>query len=202
MGFCSHVELNEAFEIRLEDRNMKSRLTEIQNVLGSSGISICFSGRFSQGLIEEIGDAVKQHMENEERPKNDIFNVFSIFVEQSQNIKNYVISKEGSPGFSRIANSAIICIGQEESRYFIWSGNVMENCDIASLQEKLNKVVPASKDELKKLYKEQLKRELAPGQTGAGVGLIDIAKRSSLPLEFSIETLDETYSLFELKVIV
>jgi hypothetical protein len=181
---------------------MKSKLTEIQNVLGSSGISICFSGRFSQGLIEEIGDAVKLHMENEERPKNDIFNVFSIFVEQSQNIKNYVISKENSAGYNRIANSAIVSIGQEENRYFIWSGNVMENNDVASLQAKLNAVVGANKDELKKMYKEQLKKEFEPGQTGAGVGIIDIAKRASQPLEFSIETLDETYSLFELKVIV
>ena len=39
-------------------------------------------------------------------------------------------------------------------------------------------------------------------QTGAGVGLIDIAKKASQPLEFSIDTLDESYSLFELKVIV
>jgi hypothetical protein len=181
---------------------MKSRLTEIQNVLGSSGISICFSGRFSQGLIEEIGDAVKLHMENEERPKNDIFNVFSIFVEQSQNIKNYVISKENSASYNRIANSAIVSIGQEEDHFFIWSGNIMENNDAASLQAKLNAVFGASKEELKKMYKEQLKREFEPGQTGAGVGIIDIAKRASQPLEFSIETLDETYSLFELKVIV
>ncbi|MEI7996814.1 MAG: SiaB family protein kinase [Methylococcaceae bacterium] len=179
---------------------MKSRLSEIQNVLGTSGISICFSGRFSQGLIEEIGDAVKQHMETEERPKNDVFNVFSIFVEQSQNIKNYVISKEKTTSYNRIANSAIVCIGQEGNSYFVWSGNVMENCDVEQLQRQLNSVVGASKDELKKLYKEQLKREFEPGQTGAGVGLIDIAKRASQPLEFSIDNIDENFSLFELKV--
>jgi hypothetical protein len=181
---------------------MISKLTEIQKVLGSSGISICFSGRFSQGLIEEIGDAVKKHMENEERPKNDVFNVFSIFVEQSQNIKNYVICKERSPCYNRIANSAVICIGQEDNRYFIWSANIMENVDVKPLQAKLEAVIGLSKDELKKLFKEQLKQEFEPGQTGAGVGIFDIAKRASQPLEFSIDTIDETYSLFELKVIV
>ncbi len=181
---------------------MKSRLTDIQDVLGSSGISICFSGRFSQGLIEEIGDAVKMHMESEDRPKNDIFNVFSIFVEQSQNIKNYVISKEQSPGRNRIASSATICIGQEDDRYFVWSGNIMENSDVAPLLAKLNKLVGVSKDELKKLYKVQIMSDLNPEQTGAGIGLIDIAKRSSQPLEFSVDNLDETYSRFELKVIV
>ncbi|MDO8946664.1 MAG: DUF6272 family protein, partial [Desulfocapsaceae bacterium] len=105
------AETRVGFDIQKGESDMKSRLTNIQDVLGSSGISICFSGRFSQGLIEEIGDAVKMHMESEDRPKNDIFNVFSIFVEQSQNIKNYVISKEQSPGRNRIASSATICIG-------------------------------------------------------------------------------------------
>ena len=181
---------------------MKSRLTAIQKVLGTSGISICISGRFSQGLIEEIGDAVKQHMENEDKAKNEISKVFSIFIEQSQNIKNYVVSKENTPAGSRIANSAIISIGQEGGSYFVWSGNVLENCDVPPLLEKMKKVVGASKDELKKLYKEQLMSDVAPDQGGAGVGLIDIAKKASQPLEFSIDTLDESYSLFELKVIV
>lgn len=52
---------------------MSSRLTDIQSILGVQGIITCFSGRFSQGLIEEIGEAVKKHMETEDKPKNDIF---------------------------------------------------------------------------------------------------------------------------------
>ncbi|HIJ80302.1 MAG TPA: hypothetical protein HPP76_01175 [Desulfuromonadales bacterium] len=181
---------------------MGSRLTDIQNVLATNGISICISGRFSQGLIEEMGDAVKQHMENEDKPKNEISKVFSIFVEQSQNIKNYVASKEKSNGGNRIASSAIISIGQESGSYFVWSGNILENSDVAPLLAKMEKVVAASKEELKKLYKEQMMSDVNPDQIGAGVGLIDIAKKASLPLEFSIDTIDESYSMFELKVIV
>jgi len=181
---------------------MSSRLTDIQSILGVQGIITCFSGRFSQGLIEEIGEAVKKHMEAEDKPKNDIFNVFSIFVEQSQNIKNYVIRKEGSSGCNRIASSAIICIGKGETGYFIWSGNIVENSDIAPLHAKLNTVVGASKDELKRLYKEQMKKDPEPGQLGAGVGFIDIARKASMPIEFSFEKVDEKFSFYEIKVSV
>lgn len=182
--------------------NLNRRLTEIQNVLGSNGIITCFSGRFSQGLIEEIGEAVKKHMENEERPKNDIFNVFAIFIEQSQNIKNYIIGKEGSATYQEIVSSSIICIGKREQGYFIWSGNMIENADIAPLQDKLNRVANSNKEELKKLYKEQMKKEPEPGKRGAGLGVIDFARRASQPIEFSFERINETFSFYEIKVIV
>jgi regulator of sigma D len=68
---------------------MNSTLLDVQNKLRQSGILICFSGRLSQGLIEEYGEAVKKYLETEDRPMNEIFNVFSIFIEQTQNIKNY-----------------------------------------------------------------------------------------------------------------
>ncbi|AGX87906.1 SiaB family protein kinase [Candidatus Symbiobacter mobilis] len=181
---------------------MISKLTDIQNVLESSGILTCFSGRFSQVLIEEIGDALKKHMENEERPKSDIFNVLRIFVEQSQNIRNYVNSKANSPVSERIACSAIIGIGRKENDYFIWSGNLVDNVDVEQLSAKLNIIVNAEKDELKKLYKAQMMKDIEPGQVGAGVGFFDIAKRARQPIEFSIGKVDEQFSFFEIKVIV
>jgi len=181
---------------------MTSRLSNIQNMLDSCGILTCFSGRFSQGLIEEIGEALKKHLENEDIPKNDISNVFRIFVELSQNIKNYVLRKEGSSESNRIACSAIICIGQLENGYFIWSGNLVENADIAHLNAIMSKVTGASKEELKQFYREQILKDVVPGQLGAGVGLIDIARRARLPLEFTLNKLDEAVSVFEISVIV
>jgi len=181
---------------------MKSKLTDIQAILGSSGVITCFSGRFSQGLIEEIGEAVKKHMENEERPPNAIYNVFAVFIEQTQNIKNYIISKEGSSAYNNIVSSAIICIGKTENGHFIWSGNMIENTDIAPLQDRLSTVANANKEELKKLYKEQMKKDPDPGKNGAGIGVIDFARRASQPIEFSFEKINETFSFYEIKVIV
>jgi hypothetical protein len=69
-------------------------------------------------------------MESEEKPKSDIFNVFSIFIEQTQNIKNYLAVKEGDSTYTPYAGNAIVCIGKMEEAYFVWSGNVIENSDI------------------------------------------------------------------------
>lgn len=181
---------------------MDERLIGIQKMLGASHILISFSGRFSQGIIQELGEAIKEHMENEDKPKNKVFNVFSIFIEQTQNINNYFASKKNDALNETITSSAIVCIGKSEGDYFIWSGNLVETCDVHPLSDQLNLIRSLNKDELKKLYKEQMKKDIQPGQNGAGMGLIDIARKSSLPIEYSFEEIDKSFSFYELKAIV
>ncbi|WP_347488968.1 SiaB family protein kinase [Desulfoscipio sp. XC116] len=177
-------------------------LMDLQNHLKESGILISFSGRFSQGIIEELGDAIKKHMQTEDMPKNDIYNVFAIFVEQTHNIKNYTTDKEGSCYYDQIACSGIVTIGKSEGAYFICSGNLVEDKDVKPLAQKINQIMHLDKKDLKKLYKEQIRQELAPGSQGAGVGLIDIARKSKHAIKYSIVDIDGHLSFFSIKVTV
>jgi hypothetical protein len=178
------------------------KIKDIQNLLFKNKVLICFSGRFSQGIIEELGEAIKKHMENEDKSKKDIFNVFSIFIEQTQNIKNYVANKQNSNGYELICSSSIVCIGKTVEGYFIWSGNTIENLDREPLRAKLDLVSKLGKDELKKLYREQMKKDIEPGSLGAGIGLIDIARKATLPIEYSFEAVDNCRSFYQLRVVV
>ena len=181
---------------------MLTKLTDIQKLLRNTNVLTCFSGKFSQGLIEELGEAVKKHLEGHEISKNNIFAVFSIFIEQTQNIKNYMATKQDSEQYNYLASSSIVCIGKDMDEYFVWSGNLVENKDIGPLENKLKLVSTSNKDELKRLYKEQLKKEYDPEKSGAGIGLIDISRKASKPIEYSFEEIDENYSYYEIKVII
>lgn len=177
-------------------------LMEIQGALKDNRILISFSGRFSQGIIQELGDAVKNHMEAEDRPKNDIFSVFGIFIEQTQNIKNYSSSKEGGINFEKIADSGIVIIGRQGGEYYVSSGNLIENQDTERLVKRIERLTGLDKNELKKLYKEEMKNEVLPGSFGAGLGLIDMARKATMPIEYTIEKLDDEFSFFTIKVLV
>ncbi|MBM7865942.1 hypothetical protein GTO89_06670 [Heliobacterium gestii] len=179
-----------------------NRMIELQQALRSENVLISFSGRFTQGIIEELGEAVKSYLENENRPKNDIFNIFAIFIEQTQNIKNYITVKEGADVYERVANSGIIVIGKRMGGTYVSSGNLIEIADAPVLAERIDRVSALDKLELKKLYKEQMKKELPPGSLGAGLGLIDIARKTSAPLEYSIIHIDERFAFFTLTAII
>lgn len=181
---------------------MGNKLIELQKTLKEKGILISFSGRFSQGIIEELGDAIKKHMETEELPRNDIYNVFAIFVEQTHNIKNYTALKQNTAYYDSIVNSGIVTIGKKDEGYFISSGNLIENEDVKALAERINNISSLDKLELKSLYKKQIKKESEPGSMGAGVGLIDIARKASRPISYSINNVDDVLSFFTITVIV
>lgn len=177
-------------------------LLQVRNVLQQHGILISFAGRLSQELIEEYGAAVKQYLDGEDIPQNNVFHTFSIFIEQTQNIKNYCLSKEGTELFEEISQSSIVTIGRNDDGHFVCSGNLVEKSDVDRLREKVQPLLDMDKDELKQHYKTVLRSEIPPGAGGAGLGLIDIARKASRPLEYSITDINNQVSFFALRAVV
>lgn len=179
-----------------------NQLLELQRMLSTNGILISFSGRFSQQIIEELGDALKKYLESEDRPKNDIYNIFSIFIEQTQNIKNYCENKRDTPHYQRIANACMVTIGNSDEGTFVWSGNIIERKDCEQLLDLLTAISTLDKASLKKLYKEKLKQELPPGSTSAGIGLVEMARKATQPLQYDVTNIDDNFFFFTLKAFV
>lgn len=181
-----------------------NHLLEVQALLRKNGILITFSGKLSQQLIEEYGEAVKTYLENEDQSTKEIIHTFSIFIEQTQNIKNYCAARQAGSAGDRIAQSSIVTIGMNEAGNFICSGNLVEDADLPALTGRIDEILRLNKDELKKLYKEQLKKGAIenPADAGAGVGLIDMARKATQPLEYTVTPRGEGLSFFTLKAVV
>jgi hypothetical protein len=176
---------------------------EVQQALRSRGILICFSGKLTQSLIVEYGEAVKSYLETEDRPQNEVFSIFALFIEQTQNINNYNAKKIGSPHYEKLLHSSIVTIGKtEDDGYTVCSGNLLENGDAAELKAYVDSLILLDKTELKARYKAQMKAELQPEATGAGLGLIDMARKSSSSLQYSLVERQDGLSFFTLKATV
>lgn len=181
---------------------INQNLLEVQTLLRNNGILITFSGRLSQQLIEEYGEAVKTYLESESRPKNEIFHIFSVFIEMTQNIKNYCTVKEKSPLYERIAQSSIVIIGKDGQGSYVCAGNLVEEADLGALTAQIDALASLDKDGLKALFKQQLKKSDPQLHGGAGVGLIDMARKSSQPLNYSVMKLENNLSFFSIKAVV
>jgi len=184
--------------LRLIDQN----LLNVQTMLRNHGILISFSGRLSQQLIEEYGDAVKTYLESESRPKNEVFHIFSIFIEMTQNIKNYCTFKANSPSYDQIAQSSIVTIGKDDQGTYICAGNLIEHTEVPQLGERIEELTRLDKDELKSLYKQRLKSSDPKDGEGAGIGLIDMARKASFPIQYSLTNHTDHLSFFTIKAVV
>jgi len=171
-------------------------LFDLKESLKEKGVLICFVGQFSHIIIEEIGLAIRKYLETEDVRKSIVTDVFAVFIEQAQNIRNYMLKKNwtGNPHLS----SSIISIGKQGDKYVVSSGNVVEKADVDAIVQRLNMVANLDKMQLKALFKEQKRKETAPGT--AGLGLIDIARRASESMLYSVREIDNNHSFLSLKV--
>lgn len=85
-------------------------------------------------------------------------------------------------------------------RYYIASANAVPNSFIPELEEKLNAVNKLNKHELKQRYLEVLTNDSLSKKGGAGLGLIEMARKSGQPLDYIFEKIDDDKSYFYLQV--
>ena len=172
-------------------------LYSLRRIVNERGILISFAGPFSHGIIEEIGQAVTRYLESETLTKAYLTDVFSIFIEQAQNVRNYAAKKEKEGNTDLDFNNGIVTIGKDDGRHIICSGNLIAKSDIVPLTTMLDRLHDLDGKELKALYKQQLRKERKAGE-GGGLGLIDMSRKSSLPLAYEVRDIDDASSFFSL----
>nr|WP_320132856.1 SiaB family protein kinase [uncultured Holophaga sp.] len=175
---------------------------DLRQNLTRAGALICFNGPFSHSIIEELGKAVKHYLETQDLEKGAMMDVFSVYIEATQNVRNYASAHDlAGRGCSGTAEG-IIVIGRDGDRYVVSSGNYMLEVDGESLGARLDELNLLDKASLKGLYREQMRRPLPEGATGAGLGLIDMARKASLPLQYSLVPEGDGLTFFSLRVVI
>jgi len=177
-----------------------SDLYDLKDTLTRDQILICFAGPFSHSIIEELGAAVKHYLQAEQVTKSSLMSVFSIFIEQSQNIKRYT-ERKAAEGKETFFSGGIVVIGREGEHYIVCSGNYVEEGDIEETAARIDSLKELDPQQLKAAYKEQMRKELQPGQS-AGLGLIDMARSASAPLQYTLKKTEDQRCFFSLKAII
>ena len=69
------------------------------------------------------------------------------------------------------------------------------------MKEKIEIVNSMNKDQLKEYYQQQLRKDRPENSKGAGVGLIDIARKTDYPLNYNFIPIDEKYSFYTMTIL-
>ena len=174
-----------------------------KNILDSQGVIFSYSGFLSERALTGLGNAVRQKMRVDDTDIGTITKVFSVFVEQVQNIIRYSQNKRDRNGMPNSdLSSGVITIGKDGGRFFVIGGNLVLLEDVPSLKNRLDRLQEMSKDALKAEYKEKLKQNTVDASQNASIGLIEIARRSTGPIVFDFKLVDSRCAFFCLKAFV
>lgn len=147
-------------------------------------ITKAFTSLTESNIVEDIDDNTVQKK------------VFHVMVECLQNISkhaenrnNIITSKDGR---------GIFMISKDEKEYNVTTGNIINNDKIPKLRETLDNINQMDKEELKELYKQQIREGRLSDRGGAGLGFIDIVRKTGQKLVYSFLTINEKRSFFVL----
>lgn len=176
-------------------------MIHLRKILSKEGVVFCYSGYMTENILLSIGSAIKQKLDKNKTDKKVARGVFSVFVEQVQNIIRYSMEKDPSEenDDSGLRYGLLMVGCDTNNNYFVSCGNLIEHKDVTRLTTNLEHIKSLDAEQLKTLHKETLRGETPEYSKGAGVGFIDIARHAKRGFDFSFTTYSEEYAFFSIK---
>jgi hypothetical protein len=96
---------------------------------------------------------------------------------------------------------SLVVYSKKDNGYTVTTGNVLPSANITDLKSKLDEINNLQTDEIRNVYRQMLSNAKFSDKGGAGLGLIEMAKKTGNKLDYDFIPLDEGFSYFNGKVI-
>lgn len=177
----------------IQNNAINSIILDVFKNTGPNDLNYIYRGLFTQNITESILDLAERNIDDINQPNQLRRRVYFLMVESLQNITRYQALK-----LDLFEKSGIFLIQKKGERYYITTGNLIENSKKKYVQEKLEKVNKLTSDQLKDYYREILRNGKFTEEGGAGLGLIEMARKSGNRLTFDFKEVNNNYSYFYL----
>jgi hypothetical protein len=172
----------------------------LTQMLAEQHISLCYSGYLSEEVLAGLSGALRRKVAADNPDENLRKRVFSVFIEQAQNVMRYSADQLQDP--DGVGHRVGIITFGIQGKFFVLTGNRMLTADAERLRARLEEIRDLNQEDLRAYYRRQLNVPQQEGDKGAGLGLIEIARRVSQPFEFDFIPLDDGTSFFCLKAYI
>ncbi|MBF0450466.1 MAG: hypothetical protein HQK75_07170 [Candidatus Magnetomorum sp.] len=168
------------------------------------GVFLCYSGPTSHEILVSTGNTLKQFLKNNNVCKKKYYCIFSIYVEMFENIIRYGVDcfPSGANETCQRYPYGILSASTDGEKITIQSGNIIALEQGNKLNQYLNTIHSMNPQAIRDFYREKRKNKCAPDCKGAGLGLIEIVRKSSQPIKYSFKNIDETFLFYTLTAVI
>ena len=147
-----------------------------------------------------MGNALRNHLTAEELQPSAVMDVFGVYIELTQNIRHYCNAR----GYGEYESAVTVVVARAEAgHYVVQAGNLVERADGNALLDRVEALARMDAAQLKAAYKEQLRKPREPGAaSGAGLGLIDVARKSTQPITATVSDMGGEQVFFSVRAVI
>ncbi len=171
-----------------------SKITDLSNLKQRDDLEYIFRGDFSPAIVSSILDLAKATLEEAKDTYKIKSKIFYIMGESLQNI-----ARHQNESFKSAPDKySLFAIHKKNLKYYITTGNIIDIKEIDALKEKIEKINKLAHEDLRNYSRSTRSQGEFSEKGGAGLGLIEMAKRSGNKLEYDFSNIDNDYSYFYL----
>jgi len=161
-------------------------------------VNLVYEGEITHQITKAFTSLTESNMALEDESNNVQKKVFHVMVECLQNISKHAdqINKNSDSG--NPIGRGIFLVAKQDDAYTVTTGNIVTNEKVTMLTDMLGNINSLDKDGLKQLYKQQIREGRLSEKGGAGLGFIDIARKTGQKLDFHFLEVDSSHSFFVL----
>ena len=115
--------------------------------------------------------------------------LFMFVLESLQNVSRHSDNNQ-------YADMSIVIYAKSKSGYTVTTGNVIQNDQVDELKSKLENVNNIQTNDIRNVYRQALSEAKISSKGGAGLGLIEMAKKTGNKLDFDFIPVDDKWSYF------
>lgn len=157
-----------------------------------------YSGAIRYDTIGELIHQFKHNIHLHGVQTGTYKKILLVMIESLENIMKYD-EYSGRPGDGPGFDPSFSIV-KDKNQYTIASRNMVENDNIATLEDRLNHLNALNQQGIREFYKETITNGKFSHMGGAGLGLIEMAKISGKKIEFTFHPVNEKYTTFTLKI--
>lgn len=154
-----------------------------------SDFEYIYRGGFSQNISKNLISLAETNVKKSAGRTALKNKIYFVMVEGLQNITKHEDDID-------TGESGMFAIQKQKGKYYITTGNVINKENEKSLKPKLDQINILERDQLNKLKKEVLVGNELSEKGGAGLGLIEMARKSGKKLVYEFEPFNENASFF------
>ncbi|MBI4647937.1 MAG: hypothetical protein HY738_15450 [Bacteroidia bacterium] len=163
-------------------------------------ICLVYEGEITHQVIKAFTSIIESNMNKADEPNPVQRKVFHVMVECLQNISKHAESVHISDKV--VEGKGIYLVNKDNDSYHVLSGNIISNNKIPNLKDFITNINNRDREELKEMYKKQIKEGRLSDKGGAGLGFIDIVRKTGKALESHFFPIDKNFSFFVLIVTI
>lgn len=179
--------------------NNKLNLNEvisIDNLMADNELLLVYRDEINQEATENLLAIAEVKMQVGGHKKSLKRKLFNILIECLQN----VVKHSDALDIEEYRKSSLFILGKKDSSFFVLCGNVISNDKVNTLKGKIDEVNSLTEKQLKEKYGKIIVENELSEKGGAGLGLIEMCRKSGNSIEYSFKKIDGDFSYFTLKL--